>query len=173
MAWRFCRERHGQAKKIFCAPTTSGITALKGELARRTLSPWCASQDGKINGGMPKEFKLEEHGLNQAESGHTRGRGVRRPSTTTLSRFGSLLGPHHPAATLTAPSMAAKLKILGYRRQRIPGNWKLMQENIKDPYHPGLLHTWFSTFGLWRADNKSELKHGRTLSPRRHDFHAW
>jgi salicylate 5-hydroxylase large subunit len=51
-----------------------------------------------------------------------------------------------------------KLSLLGYRRQRIPGNWKLMQENIKDPYHPGLLHTWFSTFGLWRADNKSELK---------------
>jgi salicylate 5-hydroxylase large subunit len=51
-----------------------------------------------------------------------------------------------------------QLKILGYNRQRIPGNWKLMQENIKDPYHPGLLHTWFVTFGLWRADNKSELR---------------
>jgi salicylate 5-hydroxylase large subunit len=48
--------------------------------------------------------------------------------------------------------------LLGYNRQRIPGNWKLMQENIKDPYHPGLLHTWFVTFGLWRADNKSELR---------------
>ena len=33
-----------------------------------------------------------------------------------------------------------------------------MQENIKDPYHPGLLHTWFVTFGLWRADNKSQLR---------------
>ena len=43
-----------------------------------------------------------------------------------------------------------QLKILGYNKQRIPGNWKLMQENIKDPYHPGLLHTWFVTFGLWR-----------------------
>jgi salicylate 5-hydroxylase large subunit len=51
-----------------------------------------------------------------------------------------------------------KLQILGYNRQRIPGNWKLMQENIKDPYHPGLLHSWFVTFGLWRADNKSELR---------------
>ena len=29
-----------------------------------------------------------------------------------------------------------------------------MQENIKDPYHPGLLHTWFVTFGLWRADQQ-------------------
>ena len=50
-----------------------------------------------------------------------------------------------------------ELTILGYNRQRIPGNWKLMQENIKDPYHPGLLHTWFVTFGLWRADNRSQL----------------
>jgi salicylate 5-hydroxylase large subunit len=40
-----------------------------------------------------------------------------------------------------------RLKVLGYSRQRIPGNWKLMQENIKDPYHPGLLHTWFVVFG--------------------------
>lgn len=57
-----------------------------------------------------------------------------------------------------------RLTLLGYNRQRIPGNWKLMQENIKDPYHPGLLHTWFVTFGLWRADNKAELRmdeHGR------------
>jgi len=39
-----------------------------------------------------------------------------------------------------------------------------MQENIKDPYHPGLLHTWFVTFGLWRADQKSQMvmdDHGR------------
>ena len=31
----------------------------------------------------------------------------------------------------------------------------------QDPYHPGLLHTWFVTFGLWRADNRSELKMDR------------
>ncbi len=63
-----------------------------------------------------------------------------------------------------------ELTILGYKRQRIDGNWKLMQENIKDPYHPGLLHTWFVTFGLWRADQKSQLltdAHGRsTISGR-------
>src|SRR3546814_660144 len=51
-----------------------------------------------------------------------------------------------------------ELVVHGYSRQRIGGNWKLMQENIKDPYHPGLLHTWFVTFGLWRADNRSALK---------------
>ena len=47
-----------------------------------------------------------------------------------------------------------------------------MQENIKDPYHPGLLHSWFVTFGLWRADNKSQLRmdrhhrHGAMISTR-------
>src|SRR6202790_2552157 len=50
-----------------------------------------------------------------------------------------------------------ELTILGYSRQRIPGNWKLMMENIKDPYHPGLLHTWFVTFGLGRADQQSQM----------------
>jgi len=57
-----------------------------------------------------------------------------------------------------------KLTILGYSRQRIPGNWKLMQENIKDPYHVGLLHTWFVMFGLIRGDQKSRIimdEHGR------------
>ena len=48
-----------------------------------------------------------------------------------------------------------KLQVLGYNRQHIPGNWKLMQENIKDPYHASLLHVFFVTFGLFRADQKS------------------
>ncbi|MBC7938397.1 MAG: salicylate hydroxylase, partial [Chitinophagaceae bacterium] len=66
------------------------------------------------------------------------------------------------------------LQLLGYNRQRIPANWKLMQENIKDPYHPGLLHTWFVTFGLWRADQKSRMvmdRHGRhaAMASRRND----
>jgi salicylate 5-hydroxylase large subunit len=56
------------------------------------------------------------------------------------------------------------LKLLGYNRQRIPANWKLMQENIKDPYHPGLLHTWFVTFGLWRADQRSQMRWTRTTA---------
>jgi salicylate 5-hydroxylase large subunit len=47
-------------------------------------------------------------------------------------------------------------------------------ENIKDPYHPGLLHTWFVTFGLWRADQKSRMvmdAHGRhaVMISRRND----
>ena len=48
-----------------------------------------------------------------------------------------------------------KLEVIGYNRQHIPANWKLMQENIKDPYHASLLHVFLITFGLFRADQKS------------------
>ena len=53
--------------------------------------------------------------------------------------------------------------MFGYNRQHIKGNWKLMQENIKDPYHAWLLHVFFVTFGLFRADQKSatEVETGR------------
>jgi salicylate 5-hydroxylase large subunit len=84
----------------------------------------------------------------------TRGGVVFASASTTMSS---------PSRTTWAPILpyfdrlfnGRKLEILGYNRQRIPGNWKLMQENIKDPYHPGLLHTWFVTFGLWRADQQA------------------
>jgi salicylate 5-hydroxylase large subunit len=50
------------------------------------------------------------------------------------------------------------LRVLGYSRQRIPANWKLMFENIKDPYHASLLHVFLVTFGLFRADQPSAVK---------------
>jgi salicylate 5-hydroxylase large subunit len=71
---------------------------------------------------------------------------------------------HWVRRVFTRNGQDAPLTLLGVNRQRIPGNWKLMMENIKDPYHPGLLHTWFVTFGLWRADQKSRMvmdAHGR------------
>jgi anthranilate 1,2-dioxygenase large subunit len=44
--------------------------------------------------------------------------------------------------------------VLGYSRQLIPCNWKLYFENTRDPYHGTLLHTFFITFGLYRADSR-------------------
>jgi salicylate 5-hydroxylase large subunit len=51
-----------------------------------------------------------------------------------------------------------ELSVLGYSRQLIPGNWKLMFENIKDPYHASLLHVFLVTFGLFRADQKAQVR---------------
>ena len=151
---RFCRERHGYAKDFLC-PYHQWNYSLKGDLQgvpfRRGVK-----QDGKVNGGMPQDFKLEEHGLTKLKVA-TRGGVVFASFDHEIESLEVFLGPTI-LKYFDRTFNGRQLKILGYRRQRIPGNWKLMQENIKDPYHPGLLHTWFSTFGLWRADNKSELK---------------
>lgn len=151
---RFCRERQGNQKDFFC-PYHQWNYSLKGNLQgvpfRRGVK-----QEGKINGGMPKDFKLEEHGLTKLKVA-TRGGVVFASFDHTLEPLEDFLGPTI-LFYFDRVFNGRQLQVLGYRRQRIPGNWKLMQENIKDPYHPGLLHTWFSTFGLWRADNKSELK---------------
>src|SRR5690606_11884833 len=113
-------------------------------------------QDGKVNGGMPADFKLEENGLTRLKVAVRNGVGCASFDYSVQS-CEDYLGPII-LEYFDRVFDGRKLTLLGYNRQRIPGNWKLMQENIKDPYHPGLLHTWFVTFGLWRADNKSALK---------------
>ena len=151
---QFCRERHGNKKELVC-PYHQWNYSLKGDLQgvpfRRGVK-----QDGKVNGGMPTEFKLEEHGLTKLKVA-LRGGVVFASFDQDVESFEDYLGPTI-LAYFDRLFNGRKLTLLGYNRQRIPGNWKLMQENIKDPYHPGLLHTWFVTYGLWRADNASELK---------------
>ncbi len=151
---QFCRERHGNRKEFVC-PYHQWSYTLQGDLQgvpfRRGVK-----QDGKVNGGMPAEFKTSDHGLNKLKVA-MRGGVVFASFDHSIESLEVFLGPVM-LGYFDRLFNGRKLKILGYNRQRIPGNWKLMQENIKDPYHPGLLHTWFVTFGLWRADNKSELK---------------
>ena len=151
---QFCRERHGNKKEFVC-PYHQWSYTLKGDLQgvpfRRGVK-----QDGKVNGGMPADFKTSDHGLNKLKVA-TRGGVVFASFDHEVESLEDFLGPVI-LGYFDRLFDGRQLKILGYNRQRIPGNWKLMQENIKDPYHPGLLHTWFVTFGLWRADNKSELK---------------
>ena len=46
-----------------------------------------------------------------------------------------------------------EFKLLGVHRNILPSNWKLYQENLKDPYHATLLHTYLTTFGLFVSSN--------------------
>ncbi|MEO9102296.1 MAG: aromatic ring-hydroxylating dioxygenase subunit alpha [Burkholderiaceae bacterium] len=158
---QFCRERHGN-KKDFVCPYHQWSYSLTGDLQgvpfRRGVK-----QDGKVNGGMPKDFDTKEHGLNKLQVA-VRGGVVFASFDPDVEPLEDFIGPD-VLRYFDRLFNGRKLKILSYNRQQIPGNWKLMQENIKDPYHPGLLHTWFVTFGLWRADNRSELK---TDKHRRH-----
>lgn len=165
---RFCRERHGNRKEFVC-PYHQWSYTLQGDLQgvpfRRGVK-----QDGKVNGGMPSDFSTADHGLTKLKVAR-RGGVVFASFDHGVESFEDYLGPTI-LGYFDRLFDGRKLKILGYNRQRIPGNWKLMQENIKDPYHPGLLHTWFVTFGLWRADNKAQLlmdehfRHGAMISTR-------
>jgi salicylate 5-hydroxylase large subunit len=157
---RFCRVRDGNVASLTC-PYHQWNYDLKGNLQgvpfRRGLK-----KDGAVLGGMPPTFKLEDNNLTKLKVAR-RGGVVFASFDHSVESFEDFLGPKI-LYYFDRVFNGRELKILGYRRQRIPGNWKLMQENIKDPYHAGLLHTWFSTFGLWRADNDSQLRmdeHGR------------
>jgi len=149
----FCRERHGNRKDFTC-PYHQWNYSLKGDLQGVPLRRG-VKQDGKVQGGMPADFKPADNGLTKLKVA-ARGGVVFASFDHDVESLEDFLGPTI-LRYFDRLFDGRALKLLGYNRQRIPGNWKLMQENIKDPYHPGLLHTWFVTFGLWRADNKSKL----------------
>ena len=151
---RFCRERHGNRKEFVC-PYHQWSYSLGGDLQgvpfRRGVR-----QGTEVHGGVPADFNPAEHSLTKLKVAR-RGGVVFASFDHQVESLEDFLGPTI-LVYFDRLFNGRTLKILGYNRQRIPGNWKLMQENIKDPYHPGLLHTWFVTFGLWRADNKSQLR---------------
>lgn len=107
-------------------------------------------------GGMPEDFRREDHGL---------------PNLAVTVRNGVVFVSFDEAPPAFPEYLGETnlryfdrvfdgrpLRLLGYSRQLIPGNWKLMFENIKDPYHASLLHVFLVTFGLFRADQKSEVR---------------
>lgn len=151
---QFCRERSGNAAGFHC-PYHHWNYDLEGNLRGLPYRKGIR-QDDALHGGMPEDFALADHGLTKLKVA-TRGGVVFGSFDHDVESFEDFLGPT-VLAYFDRIFDGRKLVILGYNRQRIPGNWKLMQENIKDPYHPGLLHTWFVNFGLWRADNKTSLK---------------
>jgi salicylate 5-hydroxylase large subunit len=166
----FCRQRHGRAKDFVC-PYHQWNYNLKGELIGLPFRRGVKAEGG-VQGGMPADFKLQDHGLTQLKVA-SRGGAVFASFDPEVEPFEDYLGPE-VLPFYDRVFHGRPLELLGYNRQRIPANWKLMQENIKDPYHPGLLHTWFVTFGLWRADQKSRMvmdRHHRhaCMASRRND----
>lgn len=161
---RFCQEPHGHARSFVC-PYHQWTYKLNGDLVGLPFKD--GVKDGEcVNGGMPEGFDVRQHGLTRLRVAVLHGL-VFATFSDTVAPLEDYLGPHIMPwldRIFMRPEGPARLTLLGYNRQRIPGNWKLMMENIKDPYHPGLLHTWFVTFGLWRADQKSRMvmdEHGR------------
>jgi salicylate 5-hydroxylase large subunit len=109
---------------------------------------------------MPADFRPEEHGLQHLA--------VARRNGVVFASFGA---PNESLETYLGDRMLGyfdrvfsgrELVVLGYMRQRIPSNWKLMFENVKDPYHASLLHVFLVTFGLFRLDQQSAVEMDET-----------
>lgn len=161
---KFCRSHLGQTSRFVC-PYHQWTYDLNGELKG---VPFRAGVKGQ--GGMPEDFDLGQHGLQQLRV--TEHNGVLFASfDAEVEDFLSYLGETN-RYYFERVFDGRKLKVLGYTRQLIPGNWKLMFENIKDPYHASLLHVFLVTFGLFRADQESQVRmdetgrHGLLISRR-------
>jgi anthranilate 1,2-dioxygenase large subunit len=146
-AAEFCRELTGNVKAFVC-PYHQWTYDLRGNLRAVPFRRGVAGQ-----GGMSEDFRLAEHNLRQLRV--TTHRGVIFASyATEMESLADYLGPS-VLREFEATFDGRKLSILGHYRHSLPGNWKLYHENLKDPYHATLLHTFLVTFGLLVAGNRS------------------
>ena len=103
-------------------------------------------------GGYAPDFKRSEHGLKPL-----------RVEKIGDMVFGTLCDATPPLENFLGPVMCANIrrvfhrpvKVLGYARQHMRGNWKLYSENSRDSYHGALLHLFYPTFGIYRQSQES------------------
>lgn len=151
---QFCQKPFGNANEFMC-PYHQWTYNLKGDLLgvpfRRGV---------KKHGGMPADFDMKQHGLRKLKV-HERHGVIFASFADDVEPFEQYLG-ESMLKLFDRVCDGRSLTVLGYSRQLIPANWKLMFENIKDPYHASLLHVFLVTFGLFRADNPSKVRMDRT-----------
>lgn len=147
---KFCRHSSGQTKRFTC-PYHQWTYDLNGDLKG---VPFMRGVNGQ--GGMPEDFDPSAHSLQQLKViAHN---GVLFASfDAEMTDFPSYLGETNQYY-FERVFDGRELRLLGHSRQLIRGNWKLMFENIKDPYHASLLHVFLVTFGLFRADQEAQVK---------------
>jgi phenylpropionate dioxygenase-like ring-hydroxylating dioxygenase large terminal subunit len=145
----FCRKLRGNASEFIC-PYHQWTYDLTGKLM---AVPFRRGDRGK--GGMPADFDMADH----------------RPKKLNISIrhgvvFGSFSDSVEPLEEYLGKETlehfdvvfaGRKLKVLGFYRNRLNGNWKLYHENLKDPYHATLLHVYLATFRLMVAGQKSAM----------------
>jgi len=163
-AAKLCQSLRGRAKELVC-PYHQWTYDLTGKLIG---VPFRRGVGGR--GGMPADFDPARHSLRRLSV--TSRRGVVFASyRDDMEPLEDYLGPEI-LTEFDATFDGRPLKVLGYYRNTLPGNWKLYHENLKDPYHATLLHTFLVTFGLLVAGNRSAMlcdasgRHGVMASAR-------
>ena len=147
-----CRERHGHSEDgaFTCVYHQWAYDAkgdLKGVPFRRGL---------KGQGGYAKDFDMNNHGLRKL-----------RVQTIANMVFASFDDKAPDLAAFLGEKMCANIrrimhkpiKVIGYTRQYMHGNWKAYSENSRDSYHGALLHLFYPTFGVYRQGQELSLIH--------------
>ena len=143
----FCHQPSGTTRSFVC-PYHQWSYGLDGRLRGVPFRKGVRGQ-----GGMPDDFDAACHGLQRLAVTERHG--------VVFASFAEGMEPLEQYLGAVNTTWfdrvfdGRRLRLLGYQRQRVPANWKLMFENIKDPYHASLLHVFLVTFGLFRADNPS------------------
>jgi anthranilate 1,2-dioxygenase large subunit len=123
---------------------------------------WCYSKSGELigipfkrglkgEGGMPKDFDMKAASPKKLHLANFHGVLFVTFSDQSES-IEDYLGEF--GRSLIKRFMYKPIKILGYTRQMVNGNWKLYAENLRDTYHASLLHEFFVTYGVDRATQK-------------------
>jgi salicylate 5-hydroxylase large subunit len=144
---QLCHESFGHGARLRC-PYHQWTYRLDGTLIGL---PFRRGVAGK--GGMPEGFDVDEHPLTRLEV-HERHGVIFASFAPTVDAFTDWLGPRM-LHWFDRVFDGRRLRVLGDLHQRIHANWKLMFDNIKDPYHASVLHVFLVSFGLFRADNPS------------------
>jgi phenylpropionate dioxygenase-like ring-hydroxylating dioxygenase large terminal subunit len=101
------------------------------------------------HGGMPKDFKAEDHRLQPLKVEIFCGM-VFGTFAEEIESVEEYLGPE--MAEFIKRNLGRPLRVLGTHSQIIHNNWKLYAENLRDSYHATLLHTFYTTFKVNRLD---------------------
>jgi anthranilate 1,2-dioxygenase large subunit len=145
----FCREYRGNTD-LFVCPYHNWTFDLEGKLV---AVPFRRGLKGK--GGVPDGFDMAQHGLRHFRV-TSRSGAVFATACEDLEPLEDYLGSEVLEQFDTIFN-GEELRLLGIHRNILPGNWKLYLENLKDPYHATLLHTYLTTFGLFVTSNESEI----------------
>jgi anthranilate 1,2-dioxygenase large subunit len=128
---------------------------------------WCYSGAGDLTGlpfrkglkgegGMPAEFDMKAESPRKLAVANVQGMLFGTFQSERAEPIEAYLGEF--GTGIIKRFLARPVRVLGYSRQRIAGNWKLYAENLRDTYHASLLHEFFVTYGVDRATQKGGVK---------------
>ena len=143
-----CINRTGNTGKVLTCAYHNWSYDLRGKLVG---VPFRRGVHGK--GGMPEGFDPARHGLETLRVADRGG-----------VIFGTFSAATPPLDDYLGPVMTRFLdrlfnrpmRVLGHYGQYLKNNWKLVMENVRDPYHASILHLFFGAFGLSRQTMEGE-----------------